>query len=395
MVEPDFRSLAENLAAQLTAWRRDFHQYPEPGFAEVRTASQVAATLAKYGLEVQTGVAGTGVVGTLRGAPGGRVVGLRADMDALPIEEQTGLPFASLNQGYMHACGHDAHMAILLGVAALLSGVREQLHGQVKFIFQPCEETPPGGARAMLEAGILENPAVDFIVALHVNPHLPAGMIGIKEGTAMAAVDVFQVSIYGRGGHPACPEQGVDAVLVAATAVQQLYTCLHQRVSPLEPVVLNIGTISGGQKNNVVAARVDFAGTVRTLSPLVRGQVPRIIHQVLGGVTAVSGATYELDYEETYPPLVNDHQVLPLVEKAACKVVGARRVLRLQHPSMGSEDFAYLAQAVPAAHFNLGVGRRDGPVYPWHHEKFDLDEAALPAAAAVMAQVAYEYLSGK
>ncbi|TDA70493.1 MAG: amidohydrolase [Clostridia bacterium] len=392
--ENDFLRAAQEAAATIVQWRRAIHENPELGFAEHRTAALIATELEKMGLPVTSGVAGTGVVGLLAGGGPGRVIAIRADMDALPLQEMTGLPFASRQPGLMHACGHDAHVAMSLGAAMLLSRVKEDLPGQVKFVFQPCEETPPGGARAMLAAGVLSNPPVDCIVALHVNPHLPAGMVGYKEGTAMAAADQFTVRVLGQGGHGSSPHQGVDAVVVAAAAVQALQTIVSREINPLEAVVITVGTIHGGQKSNILADRVEFSGTVRTLTPEMRQRVPQVMRRVLEGVAAAHRARIEMDYEAGYPPLVNDPQVLQLVVAAAEKVVSRQRLLRVQHPAMGSEDFAFFAEAVPAAHFDLGVARKNNTNYPWHHSHFDLEEAALPAGAAVLAQIAWDYLHG-
>ena len=379
----------------MVAWRRQIHQHPELGFQEWETARLVAGVLQEAGLEVQTGIAGTGVVGLLRGKRKGRCIAVRADMDALPLTERTNLPFASRRPGVMHACGHDAHVAMALGAAELLAEVREEMPGAVKFIFQPSEETPPGGAVAMLRAGVLENPAVDAVVALHVNPHLPAGTVGLKEGVTMAAVDTFTVTVKGKSGHSSAPHQAVDAIYVAALAIVSLQSIVSRLVSPLEPVVVSVGTISGGTKSNIVAEEVVFTGTVRTLSPEVRQQVPRLMRTVLDGVARAYGASCELDYQEAYPLLVNDSNLLALVERSCRKVAGEQHTFRVPHPAMGSDDFAYFAQAVPAVHFDLGAGKRGEVNYPWHHPCFDIAEEALPIGAAVLAQICWDYLSDR
>lgn len=389
----DFRRQAEYWKSHMVQWRRQLHQHPELGFQEWETARLIATVLAEAGLEVQTGIAGTGVVGVLQGKKKGRGIAVRADMDALPITEKTNLPFASTRPGVMHACGHDAHVAIALGAARILAEVRSELAGTVKFIFQPAEESPPGGAVAMLRAGVLDNPPVQAIVALHVNPHLPVGTVGLKEGVAMAAVDTFTLTIRGRGGHSAAPHQAVDAILVAAVAVQALQAIASRLTNPLDPVVVSVGTIHGGTKNNVVADEVVLTGTTRTLSPEVRQQLPKLMRQLLDGVVRAYGASYELDYREAYPPLVNDARLLALVEKSCRRVVGSEHTLRVHLPAMGSEDFAYFAQVLPAAHFDLGVGKARATNYPWHHPCFDLDEEALPIGASLFAQICWDYLS--
>jgi len=387
-----FRFQAEKLKPQIIAWRRRIHQHPELGFQEWETGRLVAEVLKEAGLEVQTGIAGTGVVGVLWGNRRAKGIAVRADMDALPITERTDLPFASVRPGVMHACGHDAHVAIALGAACLLAEVRQELPGTVKLIFQPCEETPPGGALAMLRAGVLSNPAVDAVVALHVNPHLPVGAVGLKAGVAMASVDSFTLTVRGKSGHSSSPHLAVDAIVVAAHAVLALQSLPGRLINPLEPVVLSIGTVRGGVKSNVVAEEVVMTGTVRALSPEVRRQVPELMRRLLDGVVLAYGASYELDYQEGYPLLVNDAELLGLVERSCRQVVGGERALRLPLPAMGSEDFAYFAQARPAVHFDLGVGKPQGPNYPWHHPCFDLDEEALPLGAALLAQICWDYL---
>ncbi|MGB9885529.1 MAG: M20 metallopeptidase family protein [Moorellales bacterium] len=387
-----FLPAAERLRPRIIAWRRRIHQHPELGFQEWETARLVAEALREVGLEVQTGIAGTGVVGVLWGRRRGTGIALRADMDALPLTEKTGLPFASQRPGLMHACGHDAHVAMVLGAAYLLAEVRQELAGTVKLIFQPCEETPPGGALAMLRAGALSNPGVNAVVGLHVNPHLPVGTVGLKEGVGMAAVDTFTLTVRGKGGHSSSPHLAVDAIVVAAHAVLALRSLPGHLINPLDPVVVSVGTIHGGTKSNIVAEEVVLTGTVRTLSEEVRRKVPQLMRRLLNGVVKAYDASYELDYQEGYPLLINDAELLALVERSCHKVVGSEHTLRLPMPAMGSEDFAYFAQVRPAVHFDLGVGKPGGPNYPWHHPCFDLDENALPLGAALLAQICWDYL---
>ncbi|MHB1419915.1 MAG: M20 metallopeptidase family protein [Bacillota bacterium] len=380
---------------EIIAWRRRIHQHPELGFAEQATSGLVASVLTNLGLDVRIGVGGTGVVGLLEGGRTGPTIALRADMDALPVQEETGLEFASLNPGVMHACGHDAHVAMMLGAATILHEQRSTLAGTVKLIFQPCEENPPGGALAMLEDGVLEHPQVDAILGLHVNPHLPAGVIGWKEGPIMAAADMFVVEVHGQGGHGAAPHQTVDAVMVAAEVIQSLQTIVSRRVDPLEPAVISVGTINGGYKNNIIADKVVMTGTVRSLDPELRLRIPEEIKRVIEGIASAHGATCTLEYQWGFPPLINNSKLVALVREAGQEVAGKGKTLLINRPSMGGEDFAFFAQKVPGAYFYLGVGKKDQVMHPWHHSRFDLEETALPVGAAVMAWAARSFLSGK
>lgn len=389
---PQFLGMARELLPELVRLRRQIHQNPELGFEEHRTARLVAETLRELNIEVTEGIAKTGVVGLLKGQEDGRVVALRADMDALPLEEKTGLPFASRNQGVMHACGHDAHTAMLLGAAMLLSQVRDRLPGRVKFIFQPCEESPPGGAQGMIQEGVLDKPKVGGIFGLHVNPLMPAGTIGLKEGTVMAAADMFKLVIKGKGGHGATPHHTVDSIVVAAHVIQALQTIPSRYVDPVKPVVLSIGTIHGGTKSNIIAGEVKLSGTVRTLDPSLRERIPELMEKMIKGVSSAFGAECSFEYERGFPPVVNHSQMVELVRRAAAKIVGSKRCFPIKQPSMGGEDFAYYVQRVPGAFFHLGVAKKEGPNYPWHHPQFDIAEEALPVGAAILAQIAVDFL---
>ncbi len=406
---------ALRLEGQLRAWRRDFHMHPELGLQEHRTSALAAAHLQSLGMEVQTGVGGTGVVGLLRGgsstggsaraggpagvggsawARGGEhTVALRADMDALPIQEATGAPYASQVPGVMHACGHDGHVAMLLGAATILAGVREALPGNVKFIFQPAEESP-GGARPMIEAGVLANPPVEAIFGAHLWAELPAGTVGIRYGTMMAAVDQFRILIKGEGGHGAAPHQAVDAICVAAQAVLSLQTIASRQIDPLEPVVLTIGTMNGGYRHNVIADRVELTGTVRTLSEKVRDEIPVRIERTLRGITEASGAGYELAYERGYPETINAPEPTRLVADVAAEMFGGGRVVETKAPEMGSEDFSFFLKEAPGTFFMVGIASPEkGIIHPHHHPAFDIDENALAIGAAVEVAVALSQLS--
>lgn len=309
------------MAPQLVAWRRDLHRHPELAFAEHRTAGIVASHLASLGLEVQSGVGRTGVVGLLEGSQDGPTVMLRFDMDALPIQEETGLPFASQTPGCMHACGHDGHTAIGMGVASLLAAQQGRLAGRVKFVFQPAEEIA-NGARAMIDDGVLLNPTPDVVFGLHLWSQIPLGRAVVKPGPLWAAADRFDVEVVGRGSHGAMPHTGVDAIAVAAFAIAQLQTVVSRHRDPLQPAVLTVGVVQGGSAFNVLAERVHLCGTLRTFDEQTRAGVIAAMHAVLSGVCAAHGASYTLTFSDYAPPVVNDAGATQQLRSAAVAVLG-------------------------------------------------------------------------
>lgn len=380
---------ASRLARKLSKIRRQIHMYPELGYQEKRTAAFVAKNLKEMGVEVQTGIAKTGVVGLLRGGSPGKTVAMRADMDALPITEQNKTPYRSRVAGVMHACGHDGNTTTVLGAAALLSKRRSDIAGNIKFIFQPSEEAPPGGALPMINEGVLKNPKVDVILSVHVDPTIDVGKIGVRTGAMMAAADDFKFSILGKAAHGAKPQDGVDAITLAAQAIQALQTIPSRRVNPTHPIVLTLGTISGGYRRNVIADRVDVEGTLRTLDAGDRKNCPKMIEKVLAGVTKASGGRYEYEFNLGYPILTCDDRVTAIVARAAAELFGKRSVVDITEPSMGGEDFAYFVNQVPGMMFRLGVRNREkGFVHAWHTPKFDMDEEGLWMGAAVLARSA-------
>lgn len=381
---------AEALGGRLTAWRRHLHRHPELAFEEVETAAFVAETLRGLGLDVQTGVGRTGVVGLVGGQGPGPTVALRADMDALPIQDEKSAPYASTRPGKMHGCGHDAHTAMLLGAAHLLAA-RPPERGSVKLVFQPAEEGLAGAA-AMIEDGVLTGPDVAAIFAIHVHHTLEVGQLSVCTGQSSAASDAFDLTILGEGGHGAHPHLSVDAVTVAAEVVTALQQLVSRQTNPLQPLVITVGKIGGGYARNVIAPSVRLEGTVRSLHPEVRERVPVLLERLVRGVCEAFGATYRLEYRHGYPSVYNDPALLPVLEGAAEAVLGPGR-LSVREPSMGGEDFAYYTQRVPGMIFRLGVrNEAKGIVHPLHHPKFDLDEAALPLGSALHAELAYRYL---
>lgn len=388
----DLRAAAEALKPQLVAWRRLLHQYPELSFEERETAALVAGVLHELGLKIRSGIGGTGVVGVLAGAGEGPGVALRADMDALPLQEDTGEEFASRYPGRMHGCGHDAHMAVVLGAAALLAERRQELPGPVVFIFQPGEELPPGGASRMLAAGVLDDPPVKAAFGLHVTAYLPVGTVGVRSGAIMASADNFTIKIKGRTSHGASPHLGADAIVAAAQAVLALQTIISRRLDPAQPAVLTVGTINGGEKENIIASQVTMTGTTRALNNVIRKQMEDSMRQVLAGVAAASGTEIEVDYLWGYPPLINDDGLTELFRRVAGEILGPDKVLELGNPSMGAEDFARYAEKVPAVYFNLGAAIPGAEPYPWHHPRFNISEDCLPVGAGLLAALAVRAL---
>ncbi|AOQ24921.1 putative hydrolase YxeP [Moorella thermoacetica] len=388
----DLRAAAEALKPQLVAWRRRLHQYPELSFEERETSALVAGVLRELGLQVRSGIGGTGVVGVLAGAGEGPGVALRADMDALPLQEDTGEEFASRYPGRMHGCGHDAHMTVVLGAAALLAERRQELPGPVVFIFQPGEELPPGGASRMLAAGVLDDPPVKAAFGLHVTAYLPVGTVGVRSGAIMASADNFTIKIKGRTSHGASPHLGADAIVAAAQAVLALQTIISRHLDPVQPAVLTVGTIKGGEKENIVAGEVTLTGTTRALNNVMRQQLEKDMRQVLAGVAAASGTEIDLDYLWGYPPLVNNAGLTELFRRVAGEILGPDKVLELANPSMGAEDFARYAEKVPAVYFNLGAAIPGAEPHPWHHPRFNINEDCLPIGAGLLAALAVRTL---
>ncbi len=384
---------AETLKDRLVDIRRQFHRYPETAFEEERTGEYISALLEKQGLEVNKNVAGTGVVALLKGSQEGKTIALRADMDALPLQDIKDVDYSSRHPGVCHACGHDAHMAVVIGAALLLIKYRDRVKGQVKFLFQPAEEKPPGGASFMIEAGALENPAVDAILGIHTNPYLPVGSAAFKKGPVMAAADLIHIKIIGSGGHGAAPHQAVDPIVAASQVIQGLQLIPSRMVDPLEPVVVTIGRIQGGEKFNIIPREVELEGTVRTLNPRLRHEVREMIEKILGGISSACGAQYELEYIRNYPVLMNHDEITGHVIEASREILGEDHTVILEKPLMGSEDFANYLERIPGSYFFLGVGPEEGsPIYPWHHPGFDINEEALPTGAALMAWAALNLL---
>lgn len=394
--ETALRKDIDEIMPGVVADRRDFHEHPELGFEEVRTAGIVAERLRALGVEdVRTGIAGTGVTGLIRGTKNGptRTVLLRADMDALPILEENQVEYVSQNPGVMHACGHDAHTAMLLGSARLLSERRDQFPGTVKLLFQPAEELPPGGAKPMIDAGVLEDPKVDAAFGLHIDQDNPVGLVGMRSGPAMAAADRFEMVIHGKGGHGAKPNDTIDPIVIGAQIVNALQTLVSRTIDPTQEAVVTVGYFHGGKAFNVIPDTAELGGTVRTFNPENRDLLERRIGEIASGIATALGATLDYSYARGYPATVNHPEMSELVRQEAARVVGEDGV---HNPAlkMGAEDFSYFLEEVPGAYWFVGSQNPErGLVWGHHHPRFDLDEAAMAIGMESMVNVALRYLN--
>ncbi len=392
------------IEAEIVRLRQHIHQYPELSNREEKTARLVADHLRKLGLEVQTGIAHHGVVALLKGGRPGPVIAVRADMDALPVTEETNLPFKSTVRatyngqevGVMHACGHDVHTAVQLGVASVLTALKKDLPGTIKFIFQPAEEGPPrgedGGAKMMVAQGVLENPRPEVIFGLHTFSELPVGTVGYTEGPALAATDTFEVKIIGKQAHGASPELSVDPVVTAAQFILALQTIRSRNLSPLEPSVITVGTIHGGQRHNIIPAEVMLSGTVRSYSEEVRQTIKEKFFSLLKGITSAAGATYEvIRYEHGVPAVINNPELtrksVPVLER----ILGKEKVKRLP-PTMGGEDFSYFSNVIPGFFYRLGMVKPGTTSGGHHTPTFLADDSSVAVGIKVMSNLLVDYL---
>lgn len=388
---------ADAMREQLVAQRRDFHMHPELSNREERTSRVVAERLRAIGLtDIKTGVGKYGVTALLVGSKPGPVVAVRADMDALPIQEVNDVPYKSLVPGVKHACGHDLHTTVELGVAEILSRMREEVHGTIKFIFQPAEEGAPageeGGAKFMIKQGALDAPRPSAIFALHTEPNLQVGQIGYHVGPAMASSDTFSITIHGKSSHGAQPQLGVDAVVVASQCVLALQNIRSRRIDPLEPLVITVGTINGGSRFNIIAGEVKMTGTMRTLNGEVRERAAAMMRETLQNVTAAYGATFDLDFGDSNPVTYNEPSLVEETLPTIRRVVGEKNAIALK-PFMPSEDFANYQKLVPGFFYYLGVGNKaKGITAGWHTPDFDVDEDSIVVGVKVMSNVLLDYL---
>ena len=391
---PEIQRLAAQFAADTVAIRRHLHAHPELSFEETNTVAFVTRELEKLGLRPQP-IAGTGVVALIEGRPGGSTVALRADMDALPIQEINDVPYKSTNPGVMHACGHDVHTASLLGAARILTELKDQFQGTIKLMFQPGEEQVPGGAKLMIEEGVLENPAVAKVLGQHVFPHLPAGKIGVRPGRYMASTDELYLTIKGKGGHGAMPEMNLDPVLVAAHIIVAAQQIVSRRANPKIPSVLSFGKVIANGATNIIPNEVYLEGTFRTLNEEWRAEAHQHLRRLCEGLADSMGAVCELEIRHGYPFLENEPALTARVRKAAEAYLGPENVVELDQ-WMAAEDFAYFSQAAPACFYRLGTRSEDGRfTSSVHTPTFDIDEKALATGPGLMAWLAVQELAGQ
>lgn len=372
-IRPTIRSLQP----QIVAWRRSLHEKPELGFQELITSDFVAQKLRAWGIPHQTGIAKTGIMATVTSDRPGPVFAIRADMDALPIQEENEVPYKSQHPGVMHACGHDGHTAIALGTAYYLWHHRDEFAGTVKIIFQPAEEGL-GGAEPMIEAGVLKNPDVDAIIGLHLWNVFPLGLLGVRTGALMAAVECFELTVQGKGGHGALPQQTVDSVVVGSQIVNALQAIVARNVNPIDSAVVTVGEFHAGTAHNVIADTAHMSGTVRYFNPTYKGYFKQRMEQMIKGICEAHGATYEFKYWELYPPVINDGAIANLVRSVAEDVVESPLGVVPECQTMGGEDMSFFLQEVPGCYFFLGsANAKKGLAFPHHHPRFDFDETAL------------------
>ncbi len=380
--------LPAGLLDEVVAVRRDLHVNPELGFEEVRTAGMVARTLRACGYDVHEGLAVTGVVGVLRGSRPGKTIMLRADMDALPLAEESDHAYASRAPGKMHACGHDGHVAMLLGAAKVIAARAKALAGTVVLCFQPAEEGK-GGAKAMVDEGLLERFGVERAYGLHLFSQMPTGVLGFREGPFYASSDSIEITIVGAGGHGAAPHLSIDPILVAAEFVTSVQRIVSREIDPLEPAVITIGALHSGTTHNVIPSRATMLGTVRAFDHGVRAAMAERIERVLRGVCEAAGASYTFDYQWRYPVTSNDAGQTRYVRALAERTFGEARVVTSEK-HMGAEDFSFFAERVPACYFVIGSNGSAESSFPHHHGRFDIDEAALETGVRIMTALAFD-----
>jgi amidohydrolase len=387
----------EKVKAEVVKIRRFIHMNPELGNREVETARLIASKLQPLGFEVRTGVAKTGVVAVLRGGLPGPAIAVRADMDALPVQEATGLPYKSLNPGVMHACGHDVHSSVVLGTALVLNALKTGLRGSVTFLFQPAEEGAPegeeGGAELMVREGALDSPPVSAVFGFHVWPE-PVGQVLFAAGNVTAAADSFNITVKGRSAHGARPHEGVDAVVIAAEIVTALQTVVSRATDPTDPAVLTVGTIAGGSRRNIIADRVVLEGTVRTLSEANQKKVRGLMESVVRNITGIYGAGFEFEYKPGNPSVFNSPELAAAMTPTLVRLLGKDKVVEWK-PQMIAEDFAFLARKAPGFYFFLGVRGPGQPATPLHNPGFNPDEKAIPLGMRILSHLLIDALEGQ
>jgi amidohydrolase len=377
MITKEEIQVNEEVMGKLIEIRRHLHKYPELSFQEYNTYEYITNVLKEWGIPFNK-IGETGIFVDIIGESGeGPHIGIRADIDALPIQEQTGLPFSSVNQGVMHACGHDGHTTILLGTVYQLHKKKNRLSGRVRCIFQPGEEAD-GAARQLIELGVLDNPSIDEMLALHLWPHLPHGTIGVRYGAITASCDDFVIEIEGKGGHSARPHQAIDAINISSQMIQALHTLVTKASNPVEPVVVHVGKINGGTASNVVAGHAVLEGTTRTVTIETRKKIKSQFIDICENIAKSFGGKASVRYADGHPPVINSESVTRAVEESAKEILGPEKVVYLKEPSMGADDFGAFAEKVPSTYFRLGTAIAGKKVYDLHHPKFEFDESIIP-----------------
>jgi amidohydrolase len=392
----NFLKKGADLKDELTAWRRDFHENPELGFEEFRTSEVIKQFLSSEGIpfysSATTGIYGI-IKGTAEGADKGKTIAVRADMDALPLQDRKACEYSSKVEGKMHACGHDAHMTILMGACKILNGMKDKLKGNVVLLFEPAEETI-GGARFMIKEGVLDNPHVDAVIGLHVAEGIECGKISMKKGVVNAASNPFNIKIIGKGGHGAHPEDTVDPVLITSNIIVTLQSIISREIPPTEAALITIGSIHGGSAQNIIPEEVNISGIIRTMRTEHREYVIKRLIEVVEGISKSMRGKCEIDIQESYPCLYNNDVMVDMMKKCASEIIGESNVEEQEKPSMGVESFAYFSMERPAVFYFLGAGNSEkGIINPAHGSFFDIDESCLPIGAAIQAKFVYDYLN--
>lgn len=393
MLKEDIIKKAEIIKGELISIRRELHTHPEIALKENWTSNYIKEKLQELGLDLRSNVGITGIVATLKGKYPGKTIAIRADMDALKITENTNLEFSSKNKGYMHACGHDAHMTFALGAAMILKDFQEELHGNVKFIFQPAEEVV-GGAERMIKDGALENPKVDAIIGGHVWPSIPSGQIGIKYGAMMAAPDTFEIKIIGKGGHGAEPHKCIDPIAVACETYTALQTIVSRKLNPTDDVLITVGKFQAGEAPNIIPDEVSMEGTTRMFDDNIRNNLPDMMENIIKGITSAHGASYKFRYDYRYPAVINNSIMGDFVKASVTEFLGEDSVFLMDKPEMIGEDFSYFQREIPG--FFMGIGtlnEKAGINKPLHNACFNIDENILHNTAALYAFTAINYLN--
>lgn len=391
MTSETLNQLVVSVKGDVVKWRRHLHQHPELSFHEEKTAQFIYDTLQSFGNLELSRPTKNSVMARLIGPQPGKVLALRADIDALPIMEENRFEFTSQNPGVMHACGHDGHTAMLLGTAKILSGLKEQIKGEIRFLFQHAEELFPGGAEEMVQAGVMDN--VDMVIGTHLWSPLETGKIGVVYGPMMASPDTFYITVNGRGGHAALPHQTIDSIAIAAQVVTNLQHIVSRNTDPLDNLVVSVTKFVGGTTHNVIPGSVEICGTVRSFDPSLRESAPALMERIVKGITEAHGAEYQFEYEFGYRPVVNDEEVTCVIEAAVTEVFGEQALDRMR-PNMGGEDFSAYQQKAPGTFFYTGAGNKEkGIVYPHHHPRFTIDEDALENGVKMFLHATFKLLA--